>query len=237
MAAIKFTCPHCQQHLDAPEEAAGAALSCPTCGQGIQVPALVPSAAPAPAADGRKCGICFSLILDSEPKQACPACTAEYHEDCWQENGGCAVYGCSQVPVIEKRQAIDIPMSYWGQENKQCPSCHREILAAAVRCRHCGATFESARPQGEGEFQQRGELKQRLPAARRVVVWLFIFCLIPCLAPIGAVWGAIWYPTHREEVRALPSIYDALCKIGLGVAITQTVLVVVMTILFSLVRH
>jgi hypothetical protein len=161
----------------------------------------------------------------------------EYHVECWQENGGCAIYGCSQVPTIEKRQALEIPVSYWGQENKQCPNCKREILAAAVRCRHCGAMFDSARPQDAAEFQQRTELTQRLPALRRTVVCLFVVSVLPCLAPIGAVWGAIWYPAHREDVQALPTLYGALCKIGLGVAIGQTVAMVLVTLLFSLVRH
>src|SRR6266487_1589138 len=170
MAGIKFNCPHCRQPLEAPGEAAGAMLPCPNCGQDIQVPVPVAAAA---TSGGAKCGICLSPINEPEAKTACPACHAEYHAECWQENGGCAVYGCSQVPVVEKRQAIEIPMSYWGQENKQCPSCKREILAAAVRCRHCGATFESARPQDAEAFRQRNELSGRLPTVRRNVIVLF----------------------------------------------------------------
>lgn len=108
--------------------------------------------------------------------------------------------------------------------------------------RRCGAAIAERRsippwPQDAAEFQQRTELTQRLPALRRTVVWLFIVSVLPCLAPIGAVWGAIWYPTHREDVRALPTIYGALCKIGLGIAIGQTVVMVLVTLLFALVRH
>jgi predicted RNA-binding Zn-ribbon protein involved in translation (DUF1610 family) len=235
MGSIKFDCPHCATHLDIPEDAAGSSMRCPNCGVEIQVPA-VPAAAGS-AATETKCGICLSPILSTEARQVCPACGAEYHSDCWQENGGCAVYGCSQVPTIEKRQAIDIPMSYWGQEKKQCPNCKGEIQAAAVRCRHCGATFESARPQATDEFQQRGELKMRQPALRRSVIWLFAFSVVPCCAPIGAIWGLMWYPAHKEEVRALPSLYGALCKIGLVVAIGQTVLVVLLSVLFALIRN
>jgi hypothetical protein len=233
MAGIKFSCPHCSQRLESPEAAAGAMLPCPNCGREIQVPVPAPATA---IAGGAKCGICLSAINDAEARAACPACRAEYHAECWQENGGCAIYGCSQVPVVEKRPAIEIPMSYWGQENKQCPSCQREILAAAVRCRHCGATFESAQPQDAEEFRQRTELSGRLPAVRRKVIALFILCVLPCLAPVGAVWGLLWYPGNREDVRALPSLYGALCRIGLIVGIGQTVAVVLLTILFALVR-
>jgi hypothetical protein len=238
MADFEFPCPHCAQPLMAPEEAAGSASSCPHCQQPILVPAppaLVPAASA--GGSGPVCAICLTSIAAADTKTACPECHAEYHADCWQENGGCAVYGCPQVPAVEKRQALEIPISYWGQENKQCPKCQQVILAAAVRCRHCGATFDSARPQEAEEFRQRTEQAERLPSTRRTVVWLFVFSVLPCLAPIGAIWGAVWYPTHREDLRALPTLYGALCKIGLGVAIGQTVAMVVLTLLFSLVRH
>ncbi len=187
--------------------------------------------------DGPVCAICLSAIGTEDAKTICPACDAQYHAGCWEENGGCAVYGCSQVPAIEQRRAIEIPVSYWGQENKKCPKCGREILAAAVRCRHCGATFASARPQAAEEFQRGTELSERLPAVRRAIIWLFVFSVLTCLAPIGAVWGIVWYPAHREEIRSLPALYGALCKIGLTVAIGQTVALVALTLLYALVRH
>ena len=189
------------------------------------------------AGDNHNCAICLSPIGPADDKAVCPACNAAYHADCWKENGGCAVYGCAQVPAVEKRQAIEMPVSYWGQENKKCPSCGNEILAAAVRCRHCGVVFESARPQETAEFQQRTAISQRLPAARKTVVVLFVFSILTCLAPIGAVWGIIWHQSHKEELRALPSLYNAVCKIGLVVAMGQTVALVVLTLLFALVRH
>ena len=38
MSDFKFSCPHCQQHLEAPEEMAGATIDCPHCKQRISVP-------------------------------------------------------------------------------------------------------------------------------------------------------------------------------------------------------
>src|SRR6266850_7273377 len=113
------------------------------------------------------CTICQSAIALEEPKTECPGCHAIYHSDCWPENSGCAVYGCSQVPQVEQRKSIEIPVSYWGQENKPCPSCGKEILAAAVRCRHCGTTFESAQPVDAAAFAARARAEARLPALRR----------------------------------------------------------------------
>ncbi len=183
------------------------------------------------------CAFCQSPIGPEETVAPCPACHAPYHTECWKENGGCAVYGCSQTPPTESRRAIDIPISYWGQENKNCPQCGREILAAAVRCRHCGAMFESARPQGADEFQRRAAVQQGLPALRRTIIWLFVFSALPCAAPIGAVWGLIWYPAHKQNVQELPSLYNALCKIGLGLAIGQTLAIALLTALYMAVRR
>jgi hypothetical protein len=171
-----------------------------------------------------------------EARTSCPACQTEYHAECWQENGGCAVYGCCEVPPVEARQAVEVPMSFWGRETKPCPVCAQEILAAAVRCRHCGATFASARPEDSAEFQQRAEREQRRPATQRAVITLFILSIVPCLAPIGAIAGFVWHASHREDARALPALFSALRRIGLIVAIGQTAMLLVMALLYSRIR-
>jgi TM2 domain-containing membrane protein YozV len=32
---------------------------------------------------------------------SCPACGAAHHQDCWQENGGCTIFGCVAAPADE----------------------------------------------------------------------------------------------------------------------------------------
>lgn len=238
MAGIRFECSSCGQHLEAPVEAAGCALACPSCQAPLRVPSpsgpqAVQPAVLLPSATGSVCAICQSALGPADAKSACPACRAEYHADCWQENGGCAIYGCSEVPKLEQRRAIEIPISYWGQENKPCPNCNREILAAAVRCRHCGATFSSAHPQDAEEFQDRAALETRLPGMKRTVVCIFVFSVLPCLAPIGAIWGVIWHLSNRRRLGALPGMYAALSKISLAVALGQCALILLVAMLYS----
>lgn len=180
------------------------------------------------------CAICQCPLGAEEPRCDCPACGAGYHADCWEENGGCAVYGCSEVPATEHRAAIEIPVSWWGREAKPCPACGGEILAAAVRCRHCGATFQSARPEERAEFHARKKVEQSLPAMRTFVIGLFVACVLPCTAAIAAVVGAVWTWRHREELRAMPAIYGVLCRLGIAVAILQTVAAVVAASLYSI---
>ncbi len=182
------------------------------------------------------CPYCLAGIGDSRETVSCPSCHAVYHHECWTENGGCAVYGCTQVPAVESRRAIEVPVSYWGRENKPCPSCGQEILAAALRCRHCGATFASARPENASEFQMRSMIAAGLPDTRRTVVWIFVLSVVPFLAPAGLVWGTWWHAQNLDSVRALPPIYGALGRIGRIVSIALTVTMVVLTALYVVVR-
>lgn len=241
MPDVKFKCPACGQHLEAPEDTAGQEVPCPSC----QAPLRVPAAASAPAASGATaddtplaglCPFCQSPVKPGEPRSPCPVCGAGYHTECWQENGGCAVYGCTEVPPVEPRHGIEIPISFWGRENKPCPRCGTEILAAAVRCRLCGATFSSARPEDSEEFRARAAREERLPGIKRTVTWLFVLSVLPCCVPIGAIWGLAWYPSHRDDVRTLPSIYPALCKIALAAALGQCVMLVLMAALYAAIR-
>ena len=142
---------------------AGIAAECPGCKNQIRVPDAAPAPAAVPASSGEAisasrselCAICQSPLGAEEQKAACPDCAAVYHADCWQENRGCAVYGCPQVPPTEKLDTLEVPMAYWGQEHKNCPVCGTQMLAAATRCRSCGTTFDSAAPTDRDQFVQK----------------------------------------------------------------------------------
>lgn len=187
-------------------------------------------------ASSPNCPYCLSSIAVGDTTESCPECHVVYHAECWSENKGCAVYGCAKAPVPEPRQAIEVPLSYWGQENKPCPSCGQEILAAAVRCRHCGATFNSARPQNSADFQARTALDARLPEARSRVIVIFVLSVVPLTAPFGALWGLTWGRRHRDELAALPPIYPAMHRIAQITSATLTIAILVMTLLYVAVR-
>jgi predicted RNA-binding Zn-ribbon protein involved in translation (DUF1610 family) len=186
------------------------------------------------AAAGALCAICQSPLTPHESTVTCPDCAAVVHEDCWQFNKGCGVYGCSQAPPTEGLSSLEIPPSYWGREEKACPNCGRAIRAAAVRCRHCGAVFASATPLGVGDFVVQQDTKARMPAVRTASIWLLIFSLIPCTAPLAAIIGAIWYAQNRQVIRAMPALNSAMCKIAVGVAFVVTGLLLLCGILASM---
>jgi predicted Zn finger-like uncharacterized protein len=236
-APIITRCPHCQAKFQVKPEQLGRAATCPKCAQPFTIEPAAEAPPPAAPASGEGlCAICQSPIAPDEATTACPGCKALYHAECWEYNGGCAVYGCSHVPPTEHRDALEIPPAYWGKEEKNCPNCGQTILAAAVRCRHCGATFSSAAPQDASEFYRRKETQQNLPAVRRGSIWLLVFSAISCTAPIAAFVGLLWYYKHRKEIAALPALQGAICKIAVGLGVGQTAVLLVLCVLYGLTR-
>jgi hypothetical protein len=184
-------------------------------------------------AGGEVCVVCQSRIAHGEPRTDCGGCATRYHQECWDYNGGCGVYGCSQAAKSEGLSGIEIPASHWGREEKDCPNCGNTIQAAALRCRFCGATFSSADPQSRSRFFTDRRDTAKAGNLTKTCIWLFIFSLIPCTAPVAAVCGLVWYQKNYRAIRRLPSITGALCKIALGVAVVQSVLMIVMSLLFQ----
>lgn len=186
-------------------------------------------------ADGETiCLICQCAVGPMEPKSVCPECGKSYHSECWEENKGCAVYGCPEVPPTEALHDLEIPVSYWGKEKKTCPSCGQEILAAALRCSHCGTIFSSARPLSREEFREAEESKENRTTLKRGSILVFIVNLLTFTAPIGAIFGFFWYRSKSKSLKSVSTMYPVLVKIGLGIGIMQTVLIIVFGIIYSL---
>lgn len=47
---------------------------------------------------GRNCPYCHFLLKDGAAVMECDSCHALHHEECWSENGGCAVASCERGP-------------------------------------------------------------------------------------------------------------------------------------------
>ncbi|WP_320670533.1 RING finger protein [Patulibacter defluvii] len=47
---------------------------------------------------GAACPFCHFTVKTGAAVHACPSCGAVHHEECWVENGGCAVTGCAAAP-------------------------------------------------------------------------------------------------------------------------------------------
>jgi len=129
------------------------------------------------------CALCQQEIAPGETTSGCPGCGTAYHAGCHEENGGCGTYGCPHVPR-ETAQTSAAPLTFWGQETKPCSACGQDIKAAAVRCRHCGATFTSAEPAAAGTQEARRSARDDQRRLRRRAAIVFVGGLIPFALPI-----------------------------------------------------
>lgn len=58
--------------------------------------------------DGRQASkeICPYCRTQAESPKRCQSCGTPHHHECWNQNGGCTVYGCSGAPSEEPRIVI-----------------------------------------------------------------------------------------------------------------------------------
>jgi predicted RNA-binding Zn-ribbon protein involved in translation (DUF1610 family) len=104
---IRCTCGHIGW---APIAAGDGQLRCTACGRDITrrdpnppTRGSPPSAKAVATAD---CAACHTSIAAGEAMHTCPDCAATMHVGCWEENRGCATYGCPQVGVLDA-QTVD----------------------------------------------------------------------------------------------------------------------------------
>jgi len=158
----------------------------------LAAPSVSSASTASAAATGVLCPVCQSPVDSAESTRSCPQCHSPHHQECWDYNRGCGLYGCKEAPETEKLQDIEIPASFWGQTEKKCPNCQQGIQAAALRCRHCGTEFKTTRPRDGGEFRAEKSLQSSLPIHRNIGIVLLIAAIVPCTAPFAAVVGCIW---------------------------------------------
>ena len=172
------------------------------------------------------CALCQSPIAEGEVVMNCPGCRTAYHRECWDEIGGCGIYGCTHVPQTEKRTDMEMPAAIWGSETKPCPACGREIQAMATRCRHCKAEFSVAASQKGADWRAANRRKAGLPVLRRWAIGLSVACAVPFVAPFAGIVGAAWWWYRAEDVATLPRLLRTILAIALGVAAVQVAMLV-----------
>jgi len=166
------------------------------------------------------CAICMTPVAPSDASTSCASCGAPYHAECWDDNGGCAVYGCTMVPKTEGLKPLEIPPAFWGREDKACPACGMNIMAMAVRCRHCGAQVE-AKIETKSSYAKRQARRARAPQLRKMSVVFLILSLLPLISVVPATAGAFFYRSNREEIQRLPGSYAGYYRISIAVGIAQ----------------
>jgi hypothetical protein len=55
------------------------------------------------------CPYCRTKVSAGDPLVACEGCGTVHHADCYAENGGCTIFGCSKAPADEPKLHISTP--------------------------------------------------------------------------------------------------------------------------------
>jgi|GEM_PF-5242112 len=79
------------------------------------------------------CVVCKTPVDSSDNLFVCPACELPFHRECWDENLGCAAYGCKMVNHLKPTKP-DITVS---SVVKTCSHCGKDIFSAHTLCSQC----------------------------------------------------------------------------------------------------
>lgn len=55
------------------------------------------------------CPYCRTKILADDGPVVCEGCGTSHHADCYTENGGCTIFGCSKAPGDEPKLSVSTP--------------------------------------------------------------------------------------------------------------------------------
>lgn len=90
--------------------------------------------APRPSAAAKTCGVCQSPLLPGDATTPCKHCSQTYHTECWNENHGCAAYGCPGVGALDEsaESAESAAPTTEEHEPVSAPEAAEEALAARM---------------------------------------------------------------------------------------------------------
>lgn len=169
--------------------------------------------APAEEHLGKLCSTCGTAILSSDTIVVCPVCSQPYHHDCWKEIGGCGTYGCTAAPVATMKEDVpeDVFTPGWTAE-KKCPECGSSIIANALVCKVCRASFPTERPMTKEEWRDREYDEKELNKIKTNVIIQFILSTLGCLffimLPVNAL--AAFTDSWIFRVKRLPPTLKVL---------------------------
>ncbi len=81
---------------------------------------------------GKICPVCKQELTEMDKVTVCSDCGMPHHEECWQMNGGCSTFGCTQQSTVEK-----VATEKSAAEEK-CLKCGSVLTEGQDFCPKCG---------------------------------------------------------------------------------------------------
>jgi hypothetical protein len=223
-AAGSFRCPRCRTELAVPVAAAPVGVAAGAPGISDSAPSTTS------IATSSVCPICQTGIAAHEAAVNCPTCQTPHHQECWNEIGGCAIYGCESAHASGKPDEEQQATSAWG-DVKTCPMCGEQIKAIAVKCRYCGMNFDTVDPLNAQDLRNRIAKEQGSKSMRGATITLFVLSVIGLLAPIMLIISLVWVLRNRE---ALAKTGPAYLVLGYAAIILSGAFTLMMVLLLLL---
>jgi hypothetical protein len=135
------------------------------------------------------------------------------------------------MPEQAKSESEDSDQgSGWG-DVKECPRCHKEIMAAAVKCRFCKASFPSSVPMSKKEYLEWTRQQKALAPTRRTAISLFVGSLLGFPAPLVLAYGVVWVIKYRRILHRVGGVHELLAYAGVGLSAIYTLLFLVFALI------
>jgi S1-C subfamily serine protease len=162
------------------------------------------------------CGASLRAPISAAPGKAkCPKCGADVAVPASAPAVGTGAGApAPELILLTAEDAAAAP------ERKPCPYCGESILAAALKCRHCGEFLDQSAVPSARRAKGAGA-----PAVNEPNPAEFFVAIL--LSPIGLLIGAIW------AARGLPKAKKMLQVSGLSLAIICVAALLVKTYLFT----
>ena len=168
------TCPRCNKTFEFADDRS--IKFCPACGESLLGEGLKQETSQ------KQCPVCCSEIEPTEECFQCPDCGMWYHKECWEDNKGCATYGCNSARCLEP-PPLKIDPEEGGaypvesQDCIICPQCSTRNSKDVTFCWSCGHTFEKK----EKEIKTATPPKQEKQDDSETSWWWWL------------LWGIVWF--------------------------------------------